>query len=89
MDIVILLSLDKSAIMIYAPPTFMILGLLFENEASDWFIAPAQSNASLAGQVQLFLGYIQMQLNGFRITYFASTHVTTVHHVQITKQKLG
>lgn len=35
MDIVILLSLDKSAIMIYAPPTFMILGLIFENEASD------------------------------------------------------
>jgi hypothetical protein len=44
-----------------------------------------KSHASLAGQV-LFLAYIEIQVNGLRITYFASTNASIVPRVQTTKQ---
>jgi hypothetical protein len=46
-------------------------------------------HASLAGQVRPFLTYLLIQLNGLRITYFASTHTTIVSRVHATKQTLN
>jgi hypothetical protein len=48
-----------------------------------------QSHTSLAGQVRPFLTYVQMQLNGLRMTYFTSTRAATDSLVQATKQMLN
>jgi hypothetical protein len=48
-----------------------------------------QSHTSLVGQVRPFLAYVQMQVNGLRMTFFACTCAITVSRVQVTKQMLN
>jgi hypothetical protein len=67
----------KSAVFSYisqvTPNTKCLIGLLRPH---------SQSHASLAGQVRPYLAYIQMQVDGLKTTYFASTHAVIVPRVQ-------
>jgi hypothetical protein len=48
-----------------------------------------QSHASLTDQVRPFLAYVQIHVNGLKMTYFVSTHAATIPRVQLTKQTLS